>query len=53
MVTLYYRAPELLLGNATYTKSIDLWSVGCIMAEMLAFRPVFQDNTEVCARGRA
>lgn len=47
VVTLYYRAPELLLGCAVYSKAIDLWSVGCILAEMLTFKPLFQDNSEV------
>jgi len=34
VVTLWYRPPELLLGNAQYTPKIDMWSVGCIIAEM-------------------
>ncbi len=33
--TLCYKAPELLVGSAVYTRSIDLWSVGCIMAELI------------------
>ena len=42
VVTLWYRAPELLLGQERYTKAVDIWSVGCIFAEMLlreAFLP--------------
>ena len=35
VVTLWYRAPELLLGLERYTKAIDIWSVGCIFAELL------------------
>ncbi len=35
VVTRYYRAPELLLGSKTYDSAIDMWSVGCILAEML------------------
>ncbi len=35
VVTRYYRAPELLLGSKTYDSAIDIWSVGCILAEML------------------
>lgn len=34
VITLWYRPPELLLGCTTYTDKIDMWSVGCIMAEM-------------------
>lgn len=33
--TRYYRAPELLLGLKTYTKAVDMWSVGCIFAEIV------------------
>jgi mitogen-activated protein kinase 1/3 len=33
--TRYYRAPELLLGLKTYTAAVDMWSVGCIFAEIL------------------
>ena len=42
-----YRAPELLLGKADYDKSIDMWSVGCIIAELLAGEPLFPGKTEV------
>ncbi len=35
VVTLWYRAPELLLGSRTYSTPIDMWSVGCIFAEMI------------------
>ena len=41
MVTLWYRAPELLLGAPTYGPAVDLWSVGCIFAEMLTRKPLF------------
>ena len=34
VVTLWYRAPDVLLGSRNYTTSIDLWSAGCIMAEV-------------------
>ena len=33
--TRYYRAPELLLGLKTYTAAVDMWSVGCIFAEII------------------
>ncbi|MFM7850813.1 MAG: protein kinase domain-containing protein [Flammeovirgaceae bacterium] len=31
----YYRAPELIFGNSNYTTSIDVWSVGCVIAELM------------------
>ncbi|RPA91106.1 Pkinase-domain-containing protein [Choiromyces venosus 120613-1] len=42
VVTIWYRAPELLLGSKHYTAAIDLWAVGCIFAELLALRPIFK-----------
>ncbi|KAL7128252.1 hypothetical protein ABFS83_14G303500 [Erythranthe nasuta] len=47
VVTLWYRAPELLLGCNDYGIGIDLWSAGCLMAEMLAGRPIMPARTEV------
>ncbi|PNH08866.1 Cyclin-dependent kinase G-1, partial [Tetrabaena socialis] len=47
VVTLYYRAPELLLGAQCYTSAVDLWSVGCIMAEMINFEALFRADTEI------
>jgi serine/threonine protein kinase len=42
----YYRAPELIFGSTFYTTSIDIWSVGCIFAEMLIGEPIFKgDNS--------
>ncbi|RKP00261.1 hypothetical protein CXG81DRAFT_13428, partial [Caulochytrium protostelioides] len=41
VVTLWYRAPDVLLGSRAYTAAIDLWSVGCIMAEAARGRPLF------------
>jgi serine/threonine protein kinase len=41
VVTRWYRAPELLLNAERYTPAIDIWSVGCIIAEMLGRRPAF------------
>ncbi len=38
VVTLWYRPPELLLGERLYSTAVDLWSVGCIMAELLTGR---------------
>lgn len=47
VVTLWYRAPELLLGATDYGIGIDLWSAGCLMAEMLTGRPILPGRTEV------
>ncbi|CAJ2664231.1 unnamed protein product [Trifolium pratense] len=47
VVTLWYRAPELLLGAKKYSKAIDMWSVGCIMAELLSKEPLFKGKTEI------
>nr|QYW07103.1 cyclin-dependent kinase like 4 [Dimocarpus longan] len=47
VVTLWYRAPELLLGTTSYGVGIDLWSAGCLLAEMLASRPIMPGRTEV------
>lgn len=38
----YYRAPELIFGNQHYTTAVDIWSVGCIFAEMMLGEPVFR-----------
>ena len=43
VVTLWYRAPELLLGTPTYDASIDIWSLGCVFAELLTREPLFKD----------
>ncbi|XP_055220535.1 cyclin-dependent kinase 10 isoform X7 [Gorilla gorilla gorilla] len=47
VVTLWYRAPELLLGTTTQTTSIDMWAVGCILAELLAHRPLLPGTSEI------
>ncbi|XP_048499398.1 cyclin-dependent kinase G-2 isoform X1 [Beta vulgaris subsp. vulgaris] len=47
VVTLWYRAPELLLGAKEYSTALDMWSVGCIMAELLTNKPLFDGKTEV------
>ncbi|KAF8599198.1 kinase-like protein [Ceratobasidium sp. AG-I] len=46
--TLWYRAPELLLGELNYTSSFDMWSIGCIIAEMArAGQPMFMGTSEI------
>ncbi|EEF28496.1 Cell division protein kinase 7, putative [Ricinus communis] len=47
VVTLWYRAPELLLGSTDYGVGIDLWSAGCLLAEMFTGRPIMPGRTEV------
>jgi len=41
VATRWYRAPEILLGSNKYTKGVDMWSMGCILAELLLGKPVF------------
>ncbi|KAJ3189099.1 negative regulator of the PHO system [Gaertneriomyces sp. JEL0708] len=45
VVTLWYRAPDVLLGSRNYSTSIDIWSAGCIMAEMYTGKPLFPGKT--------
>ncbi|XP_065061335.1 cyclin-dependent kinase 11A-like [Rhopilema esculentum] len=47
VVTLWYRAPELLLGAKEYKTAIDLWSVGCVFAELLLMKPLFPGKSEI------
>ncbi|KAG8928399.1 hypothetical protein FRC03_012361 [Tulasnella sp. 419] len=47
VVTLWYRAPELLFGETTYSTAIDVWSVGCVFGELLLNEPVFQAKSEL------
>ncbi|EJF57838.1 kinase-like protein [Dichomitus squalens LYAD-421 SS1] len=42
VVTIWYRAPELLLGAKHYNKAVDIWAVGCVMAELASLRPIFK-----------
>uniref|UniRef100_A0A3B4CSS5 mitogen-activated protein kinase n=1 Tax=Pygocentrus nattereri TaxID=42514 RepID=A0A3B4CSS5_PYGNA len=44
VVTRWYRAPEVILNWMHYTQTVDIWSVGCIMAEMLMGKPLFKGN---------
>lgn len=46
VVTLWYRAPDILLGSKNYSTSVDIWSVGCIFAEMLTKKALFMGNDE-------
>lgn len=47
VVTLWYRAPEVLLGSKLYSTGLDMWSVGCIFAEMAKKAPLFPGDSEI------
>ena len=46
VVTLWYRAPELLLGQKLYSTHIDVWSVGCIFGELIHMSPLFRGESD-------
>jgi cyclin-dependent kinase len=46
VVTLWYRAPDVLMGSRTYSTPVDIWSVGCIFAEMASSKPLFAGTSE-------
>jgi len=46
VVTLWYRAPDVLMGSRKYSTPVDIWSVGCIFAEMVKGRPLFPGSTD-------
>lgn len=50
VVTLWYRAPEILLGSRFYSTPVDLWSLGCIFAEMVRKMPILVTifNAVIC-----
>jgi len=45
--TRWYRSPELLVGDANYDASVDIWAVGCIMAEILSGQPLFPGESDL------
>jgi len=47
VVTLWYRAPEILLGGKQYSTPVDVWSVGCVFAEMVTRTPLFPGDSEI------
>lgn len=47
VITMWYRPPELLLGEYHYSVELDIWSVGCIMAEFIQREPFFRGRTEL------
>ncbi len=53
IVSLWYRAPEIILGSEDYLLGVDMWSMGCIFAEFYTLKPVFQSKTEHDALDKA
>jgi cyclin-dependent kinase 2 len=47
VVTLWYRAPEILLGTLEYSTAVDIWSVGCIFFELITKMPMFPGDSEI------
>eukprot|EP01065_Artemidia_motanka_P047449 TRINITY_DN743_c5_g2_i1.p1 TRINITY_DN743_c5_g2~~TRINITY_DN743_c5_g2_i1.p1 ORF type:complete len:380 (+),score=88.99 TRINITY_DN743_c5_g2_i1:101-1141(+) len=47
VITLWYRPPEILLGQSRYTTSVDVWSMGCVLYEMGMRQPIFPGDSEV------
>ena len=41
VATRWYRAPEILLGSTKYTKAVDMWSIGCILGELIIGKALF------------
>lgn len=46
-MTIWYRAPELLLGVSEYSTPVDIWSIGCIFAELCLKKPLFPGDYEI------
>lgn len=47
IATLWYRSPELMLGDDNYGTGVDIWAVGCILAECLNGRPLFTGDSQI------
>ncbi|XP_065665221.1 cyclin-dependent kinase 2 isoform X2 [Hydra vulgaris] len=47
VVTLWYRAPEILLGTKMYSTAVDIWSIGCIFVEMMTRKALFPGDSEI------
>ena len=47
IVTLWYRAPEILLGATSYSIGVDIWSIGCIMAELFTRKAIFAGDCDI------
>lgn len=47
VATRWYRAPEILVGSTKYTKAVDMWAIGCILAELLIGKPIFPGSSTI------
>jgi serine/threonine protein kinase len=47
VVTLWYRAPEILLGKPVYSPAVDMWAIGAIFAEMANGKPLWRGDSEI------
>lgn len=47
LITRWYRPPEILYGSDTYTNSVDIWSFGCLAAELINESPLFPGDAEI------
>ncbi|KAK2195756.1 bifunctional Protein kinase domain/Mitogen-activated protein (MAP) kinase [Babesia duncani] len=47
VATRWYRAPEILVGSRKYTKGVDMWAIGCILAELLISKPLFPGSSTI------
>ena len=47
VATRWYRAPEVLMGSCTYSKAVDMWSIGCIMAELYTGKSLFPGRSTI------
>lgn len=47
VVTRWYRSPELLFGAKAYGTGVDMWSVGCIIGELLLRKPIFPGESDI------
>ncbi len=47
VATRWYRAPEILLGSQKYSKAVDIWSVGCILGEMIVGKAIFAGTSTI------
>ena len=47
VVTIYYRPPEIFFGDTQYTLAVDMWSLGCLLAEMILKEPIFKGRNEI------
>jgi cyclin-dependent kinase 2 len=47
VITVWYRPPEILLGSKLYSTPVDLWSIGCVIAEMATGAPLFAGDSEI------